>query len=100
MAPIITHTDKLCNDLENVTVACLFQFIATVCKFRNKLDSSFHESEQKEVWADDSFYAFTRGTKQEVLVATTNQGSGADEQRHIPNLPYSNGQGVCLFKIN
>ncbi|XP_067949039.1 uncharacterized protein [Watersipora subatra] len=70
----------------------MYKFIASICKFRNKLSSGFHGSAQNEKWADDSFYAFTRGANQEVLVATTNQGSGSDQQRHIPNLSYRDGQ--------
>ncbi|KAF6020343.1 hypothetical protein EB796_021315 [Bugula neritina] len=70
----------------------MFKFISSVAKFRNGLGSEFYESQQNEKWADDSFYAFTRGTNQEVLVATTNQGSGSTQQRTIPNLPYSDGQ--------
>jgi len=70
----------------------MYLFIAAICNFRKTLDSSFHESKQNEKWADDSFYAYTRGTNQEVLVATTNQGSGSDQQRTIPSLPYSDGQ--------
>ena len=48
---------------------------------------------------DDSFYAFTRGSNQEVLVATTNQGSGSDQQRSISHLPYSDGQGETIHVL-
>lgn len=80
-----------------IGIGSFLQFISSICQFRKKLDSSFHETTQNEKWADDSFYAYTRGDDGVVLVATTNQGSGSDQQRHIPNLPYKDGQGKMLL---
>lgn len=35
----------------------------------------------------------------QVLVALTNQGSGSTQQRTIPNLPFSDGTGIFIFRI-
>lgn len=66
----------------------MYKFISQVNHFRNGLGNDFFEAKQLEKWADDTFYAFTRGN---VLVALTNQGSGSTQQRTIPNLPFSDG---------
>ncbi|XP_013396432.1 acid alpha-amylase [Lingula anatina] len=69
----------------------MYQFIAQVNAFRNKLGSAFYDSAQNERWRDDSFYAFTRGNGESVLVCVSNQGSGSTEQRDIGDLPYHDG---------
>ena len=48
-------------------------------------------SQFQEKWADDQFYAFTRG---QFFVALTNQQNG-DVQRTVPNTGFSNGQTIC-----
>ncbi|PRP81159.1 hypothetical protein PROFUN_01993 [Planoprotostelium fungivorum] len=48
---------------------------------------------QVERYVDDHFYAFTRG---QVLVATTNVGSGGPKiERHITYHPYREGDRLC-----
>ena len=48
-------------------------------------------------YADDTFYAFTRGT---VFIATTNVGSkGSPQERTITYHPYSNGTKLCNLYV-
>lgn len=45
-----------------------------------------------ERWADDKFYAWTRGN---VLITVTNDDSGADQKRLITYHPFKSGQKLC-----
>jgi len=69
----------------------LFEFISTVISYRKK--AKVWNYPQVQRYADDNFYAFTRG---QTFVAMTNGGSG---QHHvlvtITYHPYSNGQRLC-----
>ncbi|CAH1781915.1 unnamed protein product [Owenia fusiformis] len=79
----------------------IYKFISIVTYMRNTLGDDFISSNQNERWADDQFYAFTRCSGEKVLIALTNQGSGASLQRTIPNLPYKNGQELTnVFDSN
>lgn len=53
---------------------------------------SIWNSEHIERWCDDTFYAFTRG---DVLIALTNDDSGAQQHREITYHPYKAGQKLC-----
>jgi len=69
----------------------LFQFIQLVNNYRKK--AAVWEDEQIQRYADDSFYAFTRGSS---FVALTNVGSsGSTVSRTITYHPYSSGTKLC-----
>lgn len=59
-----------------------------MAKFRNSLGSQLYNAQQIERYVDDQFFAFSRGN---VLVATTNIGSGQSFTRTITYHPYSDG---------
>lgn len=68
----------------------LYKYIATVNAARAGMDKSSPEVQR---YADDSFYAFTRG---DVFVALTNVGSsGAGVSRSITYHPYADGTKLC-----
>jgi len=69
----------------------LYNFISTVVAYRKKAQVWNYPQVQR--YADDSFYAFTRGN---TFVATTNAGSNSGgTQRTITYHPYANGQKLC-----
>jgi len=73
------------------TDADLYKFISSLVKCRktNNIASQPHI----ERYADEHFYAFTRGT---IFVAVTNGGSGQNQITHsISNHPYANGTKLC-----
>jgi len=69
----------------------IYQFLAKVIGFRKK--AQVWQNPQIQRYADENFYAFTRGT---TFVAMTNGGSNQDHvQVTITYHPYSNGQKLC-----
>jgi len=73
------------------TSAALFQFISQLNILRKQW--KLWTVPQVERYADDTFYAFTRGS---VLVLLTNVGAnGTTIVRTISFLPYENGQNLC-----
>eukprot|EP00755_Sulcionema_specki_P024869 Sspe_Gene.15400::Locus_5356_Transcript_1_1_Confidence_1.000_Length_1450::g.15400::m.15400/K01176/AMY, amyA, malS; alpha-amylase len=66
----------------------LYKYLATVITARKQY--RVWEQQQVERWADDTFYAFSRGN---FLVALTNQVSS--QNRDITYLPFSEGTTVC-----
>ena len=66
----------------------LYKAISIMAKFRNSLGSELYNAQQIERYVDDQFFAFSRGN---VLVATTNIGSGQSFTRTITYHPYSDG---------
>lgn len=69
----------------------LYQYIRTVTSVRNTY--AVWKYEQVQRYADDSFYAFTRG---DVFVALTNVGGrGATVRRTITYHPYADGTTLC-----
>ncbi|XP_019851448.1 PREDICTED: alpha-amylase-like [Amphimedon queenslandica] len=66
----------------------LYKAISIMAKFRNSLGSQLYNAQQIERYVDDQFFAFSRGN---VLVATTNLGSGQSFTRTITYHPYSDG---------
>lgn len=63
----------------------MYHFVSTLNNAR--AEQKWWNEEQVERWADDSFYAFTRGT---TLVAMANSDSG-DQTRTITYSPYKAG---------
>mmetsp|Transcript_8082 Transcript_8082/g.25367 ORF Transcript_8082/g.25367 Transcript_8082/m.25367 type:complete len:483 (+) Transcript_8082:2-1450(+) len=69
----------------------LFKFIAKAIALRKQ--QRVWEEGQVQRYADDNFYAFTRG---QLFVATTNVGShGSDVSRPITYHPYAEGTKLC-----
>jgi len=69
----------------------MYQFIAKVVAYRK--DAQVWKYSQVQRYADDNFYAFTRGSS---FVAMTNGGSNKDHVLvTITYHPYSNGQKLC-----
>lgn len=69
----------------------LYKFVSTLVKYRKS--SKIASQPHIERYADDQFYAFTRGT---VFVAVTNGGSGQNQiTRTITYHPYANGTQLC-----
>eukprot|EP00026_Physarum_polycephalum_P007939 Phypoly_transcript_08011.p1 GENE.Phypoly_transcript_08011~~Phypoly_transcript_08011.p1 ORF type:complete len:464 (+),score=43.48 Phypoly_transcript_08011:118-1509(+) len=69
----------------------LFTLIATLIKYRKSAQVWNYPQVQR--YADDQFYAFTRGN---TFVALTNGGSNQGQiTRNITFHPYSNGQKLC-----
>ena len=66
----------------------LYTTISKMAKFRNSVGTSLYTAEQVERYVDDQFFAFTRGN---VLIATSNVGSGQSFSRTITFHPYSDG---------
>lgn len=59
-----------------------------MAKYRNSVGASLYTAKQVERYVDDQCYAFTRGN---VLIATSNVGSGQTLTRTITFHPYSDG---------
>jgi len=78
------NREELWTDMN--TESEMYQLIALFNGVRK--DWALHSQDFIERWADDSFYAFTRG---QVLVALTNDDSGATQYREITYHPYSIG---------
>ncbi len=77
------------------TTTPLYKFLTQVVTFRKS--QQVWKYEQIQRYADDSFYAFTRGT---VFVAMTNVGTGGDTQtRTITYHPYDDGTVLCNCKL-
>ncbi|KAJ5073280.1 alpha-amylase [Anaeramoeba ignava] len=75
----------------------LYQYIKQINEFRT---SSKFDNTQKQIqrYADDNFYAFTRGT---VFAAFTNKGTNGQVSRLITYHPYSDGTKLCnLFDLS
>ncbi len=73
------------------TNAPLYTFISQIVQFRKQ--AQIWNFPQVQRYADDEFYAFSRG---QVFVALTNGGSGQSGiQRTITYHPYTNGQKIC-----
>eukprot|EP01130_Rhizamoeba_saxonica_P017675 TRINITY_DN8618_c0_g1_i1.p1 TRINITY_DN8618_c0_g1~~TRINITY_DN8618_c0_g1_i1.p1 ORF type:complete len:472 (-),score=78.46 TRINITY_DN8618_c0_g1_i1:16-1431(-) len=71
----------------------LFQFIQKVLSFRKSKISTFSSAKQIQRYADDNFYAFSRG---DIFVAVTNSGSNSGGvSRTITYNPYENGTKIC-----
>lgn len=71
--------------------ADLYKWLATVVGFRKK--AQVWNSPQVQRYADDTFYAFTRGT---TFVAMTNVGQGGpDQSRSITYDAYPEGTKLC-----
>lgn len=69
----------------------MYTFLKTVIGVRQQ--EAVWEHPQVQRYADDSFYAYTRGS---VFVATTNVGSGGGQvMRHITYHPYADGTQLC-----
>lgn len=69
----------------------LYGFIATLGKVRRQ--QAVWQQGQTQRYADDNFYAFTRG---DTFVALTNVGSGgSDVTRTITYHPYKDGTKLC-----
>ena len=67
----------------------LFNYVKTITNFR-KSSQDFQSGAQTQRYADDQFYAFTRGL---VFVASTNQKSTINKL--ITFHPYKEGQKLC-----
>mmetsp|Transcript_35123 Transcript_35123/g.91150 ORF Transcript_35123/g.91150 Transcript_35123/m.91150 type:complete len:175 (+) Transcript_35123:342-866(+) len=68
----------------------IYQLVQTVNKMRK--DQTLSTLNQTQRYADDQFYAFTRGN---VFIALTNTGTGGNVQRSITYHPYSEGTKLC-----
>uniref|UniRef100_A0A6B2L3N6 alpha-amylase n=1 Tax=Arcella intermedia TaxID=1963864 RepID=A0A6B2L3N6_9EUKA len=70
----------------------LYKYISSVINIRKS--KNIQALDQVQRYADDQFYAFTRGT--EVFVATTNVGSnGPQIVRQITYQPFADGTKLC-----
>ena len=67
----------------------MYNFLSKIVETRQK--HSVWNDEAIERWADDTFYAWSKG---DVFVATTNQDNGT-QSRKVTYLPYQEGQVVC-----
>jgi alpha-amylase len=73
----------------------LYKFIKVILEFRKKMGIATEKQIQR--YADDTFYAFTRG---DVFVATTNVGSnGSAQRRTITYHPYKEGTTLCNLYV-
>lgn len=72
------------------TLSEMYLWMQQVVTFRKK--AQLWQFPQVQRYADDQFYAFTRGA---TFVALTNQGSGSRIQRTITYHPYSDGTRLC-----
>lgn len=70
------------------TSAPIYQYIKTIIAFRKQ--TQFYWETQVQRWADDNFYAFTRGP---YFFAFTN--SHNQQERNITYHPYSDGMTLC-----
>jgi len=78
--------EPLWGHMDNTST--VYQYIATINSFRNQSQFAFQPQVQR--WADDTFYAFTRGN---YFFAFTN---GQKEQvRNITYQPYKDGTTLC-----
>jgi alpha-amylase len=71
----------------------LYHFIQTIIRYRKSAKLS--QLVPTEIWADDTFYAFSRG---EALIALTNVGQGGGQiSRRLSGygVPYKKGTVVC-----
>jgi len=71
----------------------MYTFVQTILKFRKS--SAFYEFPPQELWADETFYAFSRG---KTLFVFTNQGKGAASiSRTLSGfgVPWKQGTKVC-----
>jgi len=70
----------------------LYQYIQKLINFRKT--QKFQSLDQVQRYADDNFYAFTRGSS--ILVATTNVGTnGPTVTRTITYQPWTDGTKLC-----
>ncbi len=70
------------------TTSDIYKYIKTILAFRKQ--TQFYWETQVQRWADDTFYAFTRGP---YLFAFTN--SHNTQQRNVTYHPYSDGTTLC-----
>ena len=72
------------------TKSDLYKFMTTVIAVRKQ--HQVWSYPQVERWCDDSFFAFSRN---DVLLAMTNDGNQGQQHREITYHPYKAGQKIC-----
>jgi len=71
----------------------LYQYIKLINQFRANNTATINQNEQIQRYADDNFYAFTRG---QIFVALTNGGENQVQiMRNITYHPYTEGTTLC-----